>query len=67
MEKFFSAASGGITLQTYVSLSPENYDLISTCARDLDLSFDSVLMAVVNTSVRRHFEHCAEQEVSGNE
>lgn len=54
MEKFFN--TGGISVSTIVSLSPENYDRIDSCARDLDLSFDAVLMAVVNTSVRRHFE-----------
>ena len=66
MEKFFN--TGGISVSTIVSLSPENYDRIVSCARDLDLSFDAVLMAVVNTSVRRHFERSAapSEEVSGD-
>ena len=64
MDKIFDSGSGCISVKTYVSLSPEVYDRISDCARDLDLSFESVLMAVVNTSVRRHFEQVSpDQEV----
>lgn len=47
---------GFITLSCYVTLSLDHYDRIQECARDLDLSLQSVLSAVINTSVRRHFE-----------
>lgn len=46
-----------VTFDTLVSLTPRMYDRISACADDLGLSFESVLMAVVNESVRRHLEH----------
>lgn len=59
---------GYITLQTYVTLTIDQDDRITACARDLDLSYDEVLRAVVNTSVRRHFERFAslDEEVTGD-
>lgn len=47
-----------ITLSTHVTLSDKNYALICACAKDLSLSEEEVLQAVVNTAVRRHFDLC---------
>lgn len=56
-----------ITISTQVSLASEWYDQILQCAHFLELSVDEVLRAVVNTSVRRHFEHLDQiEEVSGD-
>ena len=61
-------AEGYITLQTYVTLTIDQNDRITACARDLDLSYDEVLRAVVNTSVRRHFERFSHvEEVSSDD
>lgn len=47
---------GYITIPTYVTLEHDWHDRILQCAHDLQLSEDEVIRAVVNTSVRRHFE-----------
>lgn len=52
-----------------VSFEPEHYAKILDTARGLDMSVDSVIRAVVNTSVRRHFEGISvapSEEVSGD-
>ena len=63
-------SNNSVTLSTTVTLSCENYEKILACARDLELPVDSVIRAVVNTSVRRNFEACAvdlaQEEENGN-
>lgn len=63
-------SNDSVTLSTMLTLSCENYEQILACACDLELPVDSVIRAVVNTAVRRHFEACAaalaQEEVSDN-
>lgn len=60
-------SDGFITLDCSVTLSFEHYGRISQCAKDLNLPFDDVLRAVINTSVRRQFDGSSVQEVPGDE
>lgn len=59
-------SDGYITISTYVTLDVDWFERIHQCALDLSLSDDEVLRAVINTSVRRHFEF-TDLEDSANE
>lgn len=65
-------SDGYVTIPCDITLSVEHCRRISACARQLDLSFDEVLCAVANASIRRHFCRSSDvdnpsEEVTGDE